>query len=98
MARDIEGEVKCIDSFKSTMIPRLNISITETQYGKDQLSIDIVKLKRKKTRLAEDVVSLVVESNALYLRTERNIKFKKPLMMHERDLLGGGGDSSKGAF
>ena len=96
MAKDIEVEVKCIDSYKSTLVPRLNTSITETQYLKDQFCIDIVKLKRRKTRLAEDVVSLVVESSALYLRTERNIKFKKPLMMHERDLLGGLGESSKG--
>ena len=62
--------------------------ISETQYKKDALSTEIVKLKRRKERLAEDVVSLVVESNSLYLRTEKNIKFKKPLMMHERDLIG----------
>ncbi len=62
--------------------------ISETQYNKDALSTEIVKLKRRKERLAEDVVSLVVESNSLYLRTEKNIKFKKPLMMHERDLIG----------
>ncbi len=50
--------------------------ITETQYKKDALSTEIVKLKRRKERLAEDVVSLVVESNSLYLRTEKKIKFK----------------------
>jgi len=46
-----------------------------------------VRLKRRRDRLAEDVVTLVVESNTLYLRTEKNVRFKKPLMMHERDLL-----------
>jgi len=76
-----------IDSVRSGVVPQLHAAISETQLSKDALAADIVRLKRRRDRLAEDVVTLVVESNTLYLRTEKNLKFKKPLMMHERDLV-----------
>lgn len=85
----IQQEVLGIDSIKKDVIPGLNTALSETQYHKDELSSLLVPLKKRKQRLAEEVVSLVVESNSLYVRTERNIKYRKPLMMHERDLIEG---------
>lgn len=80
-------EVKLLENVKSGVVPQLHAAISETQLAKDAISTELVRLRRRKQRLAEDVVKLVVESNTLYLRTEKNIRYKKPLMMHERDLL-----------
>lgn len=51
---------------------------------KDRLCTEIAKQRRRKERLAADVVKVVVESNSLYIRTEKSINYKQPLQMHQR--------------
>ena len=54
------------------------------KYVKDRLSTKIAKQKRRKQRLAEDIVKVVVESNQLYVRTQKNINEQPQVMMHQR--------------
>lgn len=82
LAKNIEEEVKIEEHLFNTVVPKINSAITETQYEKDRLATQIAKQIRRKQRLEEDVVKLVVESNQLYVRTEKNLNYKQPLLMH----------------
>lgn len=84
MAKGIEEEVKIEDHLFNTVIPKVNSAITETQYEKDRLATEISKQQRRKQRLEEDIVKFVVESNQLYVRTEKNLNYQQPLLMHQR--------------